>query len=197
MPVPAQSSLATSPMTMTTTKRIHHSLESISGPWIKASNTIRVSHCTNQYRSYKPLFDCPFRLYSDQRLQVSVALSLNREHLLLIIRTYKTWFYGLYINTARNIIIDSCTIADSAVGILPFVMGPASKSSYSRDRHTKQDLPFSFRPLTRSRGQYYYHPKLHDHRRDHTNRLQRCTRYDLCQCNQWSYSYTYGGRPSI
>ena len=134
MLVPAQSFVATSPMTMTTTKRIHHSPEWISGPWIKASNTIRVSHCTNQHRSYKPLLDfCPSRLYSDQRLHVSVSLdlslSLNREHLLLIIRTYKTWFYGLYINTARNIIIDSCTIADSAVGILPIVTGPAGKSS--------------------------------------------------------------------
>ena len=69
-----------------------------------------------------------------------LSISLAQLSTSSLDRTYKTWFYGLYINTARNIIIDSCTIADSAVGILPYVMGPAGKSSYSRDRHTKQDL---------------------------------------------------------
>jgi hypothetical protein len=42
-------------------------------------------------------------------------------------RTYKAYYYGLYINTARNIIIDSCTLADSSVGIFSFVIGPAGK----------------------------------------------------------------------
>ncbi|CAF4420988.1 unnamed protein product, partial [Adineta steineri] len=39
-------------------------------------------------------------------------------------KTYKTWYYGLYINTEHNIIIDSCQIADSSVGIFTIVLGP-------------------------------------------------------------------------
>lgn len=45
----------------------------------------------------------------------------------LLIRTYKAWYYGLYINTARNIIIDSCTISDGNVGIFTLVMGPPGR----------------------------------------------------------------------
>ncbi|CAF0745209.1 unnamed protein product [Adineta steineri] len=41
-------------------------------------------------------------------------------------KTYKTWYYGLYINTEHNIIIDSCQIADSSVGIFTIVLGPLS-----------------------------------------------------------------------
>ncbi|CAF4249716.1 unnamed protein product, partial [Rotaria sp. Silwood2] len=43
-------------------------------------------------------------------------------------KTYKAWYYGLYINTARNIIIDSCTVADGNVGIFTFVIGPTALS---------------------------------------------------------------------
>ncbi|CAF1377186.1 unnamed protein product, partial [Adineta steineri] len=39
--------------------------------------------------------------------------------------TYKSWYYGLYINTDRNIIVDSCTVVDGSVGILTFVIGPS------------------------------------------------------------------------
>jgi hypothetical protein len=41
--------------------------------------------------------------------------------------TYKAWYYGLYINTEHNIIIDSCKIADSNVGIFTLVLGPPCK----------------------------------------------------------------------
>ncbi|CAF1678009.1 unnamed protein product, partial [Adineta ricciae] len=40
--------------------------------------------------------------------------------------TYKAWYYGLYINTRRNIIVDSCTVVDGSVGILTFVIGPSA-----------------------------------------------------------------------
>ncbi|CAF3424464.1 unnamed protein product [Rotaria sp. Silwood1] len=43
-------------------------------------------------------------------------------------KTYKAWYYGLYINTARNIIIDSCTVADGNVGIFTLVIGPTAIS---------------------------------------------------------------------
>ncbi|CAF3637436.1 unnamed protein product [Rotaria sp. Silwood1] len=43
-------------------------------------------------------------------------------------KTYKTWYYGLYINTPHNIIIDSCKIADSSVGIFTLVRGPSALS---------------------------------------------------------------------
>ncbi|CAF3664415.1 unnamed protein product [Rotaria sordida] len=43
-------------------------------------------------------------------------------------KTYKAWYYGLYINTARNIIIDSCTVADGNVGIFTLVIGPTAQS---------------------------------------------------------------------
>ncbi|CAF2963963.1 unnamed protein product [Rotaria sp. Silwood2] len=43
-------------------------------------------------------------------------------------KTYKTWYYGLYINTPHNVIIDSCKIADSSVGIFTLVMGPSAAS---------------------------------------------------------------------
>ncbi|CAF3592631.1 unnamed protein product [Rotaria sordida] len=43
-------------------------------------------------------------------------------------KTYKTWYYGLYINTAHNIIIDSCQVADSSVGIFTLVIGPPATS---------------------------------------------------------------------
>ncbi|CAF3397266.1 unnamed protein product, partial [Rotaria socialis] len=43
-------------------------------------------------------------------------------------KTYKTWYYGLYINTPHNIIIDSCKIADSIVGIFTLASGHAAVS---------------------------------------------------------------------
>ncbi|CAF0819146.1 unnamed protein product [Rotaria sp. Silwood1] len=43
-------------------------------------------------------------------------------------KTYKTWYYGLYLNTPHNIIVDSCQIADSSVGIFTFVIGPTAAS---------------------------------------------------------------------
>ncbi|CAF3091006.1 unnamed protein product [Rotaria socialis] len=43
-------------------------------------------------------------------------------------RTYKAWYYGIYINTARNIIIDSCSVIDGNVGIFTFVIGPPALS---------------------------------------------------------------------
>ncbi|CAF4366562.1 unnamed protein product [Rotaria socialis] len=39
--------------------------------------------------------------------------------------TYKTWYYGFYINTPRNITIDSCKTIDSQVGIFTYVIGPS------------------------------------------------------------------------
>jgi len=39
---------------------------------------------------------------------------------------YKMFYYGMYINTPRNITIDSCTIVDSMVGIFSFVVGPSA-----------------------------------------------------------------------
>ena len=39
-------------------------------------------------------------------------------------KTYKAYYYGLYIQTARNIIIDSVQVADSSVGLFLFVIGP-------------------------------------------------------------------------
>ncbi|CAM4838655.1 unnamed protein product, partial [Rotaria magnacalcarata] len=43
-------------------------------------------------------------------------------------RTYKAWYYGLYINTARNIIVDSCSLIDGNVGIYTFIIGPLALS---------------------------------------------------------------------
>ncbi len=40
------------------------------------------------------------------------------------VRTYKAWYYGLYIQTSRNIIVDSCTVVDGNVGIFTMVIGP-------------------------------------------------------------------------
>ena len=70
----------------------------------------------------------PCRLCIDQRIQVSGYFSSQYSVLIYLFdRTYKTWYYGLYINTPRNIIIDSCTTADSGVGILAFKMASSRK----------------------------------------------------------------------
>ncbi|CAF0965964.1 unnamed protein product [Rotaria sordida] len=38
---------------------------------------------------------------------------------------YKAWYYGFYINTPRNITIDSCKSIDSRVGIFTYIVGPS------------------------------------------------------------------------
>ncbi|CAF4583415.1 unnamed protein product [Rotaria magnacalcarata] len=43
-----------------------------------------------------------------------------------------TWYYGLYINAACNIIIDSCTAADINVGIYTFIIGPLDEDFWNR-----------------------------------------------------------------
>ena len=43
-------------------------------------------------------------------------------------RTYKAWYYGFYINTQRNITIDSCTSVDSDVGIFTFIIAPSGNA---------------------------------------------------------------------
>lgn len=42
---------------------------------------------------------------------------------------YKTWYYGLYLNTPRNILVDSCTIVDTSVGIFTLVLTNSRKFS--------------------------------------------------------------------
>jgi len=39
-------------------------------------------------------------------------------------RTYKAWYYGMYLQTNRSIIVDSCTVIDGNVGILGIIFGP-------------------------------------------------------------------------
>ncbi|CAF5193711.1 unnamed protein product, partial [Rotaria magnacalcarata] len=39
---------------------------------------------------------------------------------------YKAWYYAFYINTFRNITIDSCSSIDSHVGIFTYVVGPSA-----------------------------------------------------------------------
>ncbi|UJR08495.1 hypothetical protein I4U23_012761 [Adineta vaga] len=41
---------------------------------------------------------------------------------------YKAWYYGFYINTYRNITIDSCASIDNHVGIFTFIVGPAAET---------------------------------------------------------------------
>lgn len=50
-----------------------------------------------------------------------ISRSMSNEYS----RVYKGWYYGFYINTPRNITIDSCTTIDSQVGIFTFVIGPS------------------------------------------------------------------------
>jgi len=50
-------------------------------------------------------------------------------------KTYKTYHYGIYINTPRNIIIDSCSLADGYVGIFTLVMSPAALSHVAGDNY--------------------------------------------------------------
>lgn len=45
----------------------------------------------------------------------------------LSFRTYKTWYYGFYLNSVRNITVDSCTTMDSDVGIYTFIIAPSGK----------------------------------------------------------------------
>ncbi|CAF1656840.1 unnamed protein product, partial [Adineta ricciae] len=50
-------------------------------------------------------------------------------------KVYKAWYYGLYINSIRNVTIDSCTSVDNYIGIFAFVVGPAAEShQISRSR---------------------------------------------------------------
>lgn len=71
---------------------------------------------------YRVIYWYPFRLCLDQRIQVSVKLVIENQFIVIhfFTRTYKTWYYGLYINTERNIIVDSVATADSAVDVFLF-----------------------------------------------------------------------------
>ncbi|CAF1672894.1 unnamed protein product, partial [Adineta ricciae] len=42
-------------------------------------------------------------------------------------KVYKAWYYGFYLNTNRNITIDSCASIDNYVGIFAFVIGPPAE----------------------------------------------------------------------
>ncbi len=74
------------------------------------------------------------RLRSNQRIQVSMKCNTYikpyfkywYESLCMfykINRIYKAWYYAFYINTPRNITINSCSSIDSQVGIFTYVIG--------------------------------------------------------------------------
>lgn len=87
------------------------------------------------------IFIIIFRLRSDKRIQVNIQKSIIyllisvEKFTVFLRRTYKAWHYGLYINNRRNIIIDSCTVSDSFVGIFPFVIGPSREYRLFNEKH--------------------------------------------------------------
>nr|ACD54600.1 fibrocystin-like protein [Adineta vaga] len=68
--------------------------------------------------------------FFDRRIMYPSQRIYNSDIVLFLksIRVYKAWYYGFYINTFRNITIDSCTSIDNHVGIFTFVIGPSPLS---------------------------------------------------------------------
>ena len=81
--------------------------------WVREEISV---HLNLKYDGHREFFSS-YRCFGTIRWVASLYFHTNR--------VYKAWYYGFYINTPRNITIDSCQSIDSHVGIFTYVIGPS------------------------------------------------------------------------